>query len=192
MIQKILLLFVTLIFTSCSSIQINQVHSIDQETDFDTLAQKLANSSICQSFDINESIYVTDFVNQKNYTNQSELGFILSDALKVNLQKSSCSQTLKIKALNLSKYLYVDDNGFSMVTRKLSQLKEKNLQDNKKIIIGTYTISANQLLVFVKLIDLKTNDTLATSTAATPITYEILQLDGHEFKIEQDNRPFHL
>ncbi len=167
----------------------------EHATDFDQLAYDLVRNRFCNVFENDEQIYVADFVDQKNYNNKSELGFVLADAVKVNLQKRFCNKTLQIKTLDMSKYLIVNKNGFSMLTRKLSDLKENYIEDSKKILLGTYTITANQLIVFVRLVNLKEETTLISSSISVPITYEILQLNGHEFI--KDNKvkvtkPFHL
>lgn len=167
----------------------------EHATDFDRLAYDLIRNRLCNVFENDEQIYVADFVDQKNYNNKSELGFVLADAVKVNLQKRFCNKTLQIKSLDMSKFLIVNKNGFSMLTRKLSDLKENYIEENRKILLGTYTITANQLIVYVRLVNLKDETTLLSSSISVPITYEILQLNGHEFlkdNVANVKKPFHL
>lgn len=165
-----------------------------QLINFDTLTKNLATENICENLKENSTLYVTDFVHQKDYTNHSQLGFILSNALKVNLLDPSCSKNVSIKTLNLKKYLSVSQNGTKILTNKLDEMKVTQLEDDKQIAIGTYTITSNQLILFLKLVELKDSNTIATSSTTTQITNEILEIEGIDPKQEEIyiQKPFHL
>jgi hypothetical protein len=161
---------------------------------FDTLTNNLTTPDICKNLKNNSTLYVTDFVNQKNLQNNSQLGFILSNALKVNLMKKDCSTNISIKTFNLQKYLSVSKKGTSILTNNLDKMKTTSLEDDKQIAIGTYAITSNQLILFLKLVNLEDSNTVASSSTTTPITKEVLELEGVDMENEQPyiQKPFHL
>ena len=164
--------FIPLIFIGCDY---KQPQIIEQKTDFQSLVNKLI-FPICSKLDKNSTIYVTDYVNEKNLQNNSKLGFLLSNISKVALTK--CDKNIQIKELQLSNKLKMGPNGTKMLTRKIKDLKIKNLTDDKKILIGSYIISKKQLFIFTKLIDLKTANSIFTNSISTVLTNEIKELEG--------------
>ncbi|MCK5293882.1 MAG: hypothetical protein KAJ49_04470, partial [Arcobacteraceae bacterium] len=125
--------------------------------------------------------------------NISQLGFLLSNELKVNILKKSCSSNLSIKNLQLSKSLQIGKQGTRILTRNLKNLKTKNLKDDRQILVGTYMITKKQLILFLKLINLKDGNTIATSSIATIMTDEIKELDGINTNTDPIiYKPFHL
>lgn len=202
--QSFLAIFITIFLSGCFSLN-NIVNSDNKEnpTDFNYLTSHLIDdgfingflgSKICKKIKKDSNLYVTDFVNQGDLENKSQLGFVLSDALKVNLLNSGCVRKNSIKTFNLAKYPTINQNGIKMLTRELKKMKTKSIQDDKQILIGTYTITSKQLLLFLKLVSLETGDTIASSSTTTYITNEILELEGLPTK-ESDpyiEKPFHL
>jgi len=202
--KSLLVIFITLFLNGCFSVEnIINPNNKEDTTNFHELTSKLLEdgvnagffkSDICQKIKKESNLYVIDFVNQAKLENKSQLGFVLSNSLKVNLLNSQCVRKNSIKTLDLAKYPVMDQNGARMLTRELQKMKTKSIQDDKQILIGTYTITSKQLLLFLKLVDLETGDTIATSSTTTYITNEILNLEGIPTK-EADpiiNQPFHL
>jgi hypothetical protein len=179
------------LFTACLP-QLNP--SPNQTTNFEGITSQLTTSAICDKLNDNETLYITDFVNLKDYTNKSELGFILSNALKVNVLKRSCNSSVQIKAFNFTHHLSVGKSGVKMLSNNFASLKTKSIEDDKKVIAGTYTITSTQLILFLKLIDIQTGNTISSSQTSHRINDEILQLDGREPQNEQPyiRKPFHL
>jgi hypothetical protein len=183
------------LFTACIDMD-NLIYSKDKTrtTNFKKLTSKLIYGNICENIKNDSTLYVTDFVNQSDFQNKSQLGFVLSDSLKVNVLNYGCGKNVQIKTLNLAKYPTVSENGVKMLTRELKKMKAKQFQDDKQILLGTYTVTPNQLILFLKLVNLEDGNTIATSTSATYITNEILELEGIDTKEPMPNiqAPFHL
>ena len=164
--------FLFLIFTGC---EYKQIPISEQKTDFHLIIGKMI-SPICLSLKENATIYVTDYVNEKNLQNNSKLGFLLSNETKVALTK--CNKFIKIKELQLANKLKISPNGTKMLSRKLKELKIKYLTNNHKILIGTYIITKKQLIIFSKLINLENANTLIANSISIPLTNEIKELEG--------------
>ena len=164
-------IFIILFINNC----VLEQHSVfNQKTNFSNLAYELT-YPIYSKITPNSTIYITDFVNEKDFQNHSQLGFLLSNEVKV---KITTYNTIKVKELQLAKTLKIGKNGTKMLSRDLKELKIKNLADINKILIGSYMITKKQLILFLRLIDLKTSDTIIANSIATPLTNEILELEG--------------
>lgn len=97
-------------------------------------------------------VVVTDFVDLSSLKNSSKIGYILSNSIKnslINLYKVNVIES------EISKYFKLSQNGLRLLTRDIKNVKSTkyNVQE---AIVGTYTKTENELIIFVKLIDLKT------------------------------------
>ncbi len=119
-------------------------------------------------------LYVTDFVNVKDLENRSQLGFILSDELKTNITQDL---NWPIYQIEFSKYLKVGASGTKLLSRDISDLKYKNMDDNTYALVGTYAITQRQLLLYLKLINLKNGVILKSATKRLTLTDEIKNLE---------------
>jgi len=181
MLNKIYIFIFVFILNGCSSIfyKANDLINPSKGTDFSLISNKLS-VDICPSitsFQNNLDIYITDFVNISNLENASQLGFLLSNELKVAIL-SNCSRNLKIKELTLGKNIKIGKQGVKILSRDLSKLKAKTISQSGRIITGTYTITSQKLIIFIKVIELKTGNILYSKSTSTNITKEILELEG--------------
>lgn len=119
-------------------------------------------------------LYVTDFVNVKDLDNRSQLGFILSDELKTNITQDL---NWPIYQIEFAKYLKVRQTGTKLLSRKISDLKYKSMDDNTYALVGTYAITQRQLLIYLKLINLKNGVILKSATKRLTLTDEIKNLE---------------
>ena len=190
----VLISLIIILFSGCGVIKIfKKKGDHTKATNFNTLTKKLTTYSFCSKIKENNTLYITDFVNESNLENRSQLGFLLSNHLKVNILKDGCTKNVTIKTFNLANNLKIGKNGSKILSRELKELKVQNLEDDKQIIVGTYIITKKQLILFIKLIDLKSGNTVASESKATYITNEIKELEG----INTNNdpiiyTPFHL
>jgi len=168
-------LVIVILFSGC--ISMSNLPQKDRKTNFSLLSYKLA-SRVCENIKPNSTLYITDFVNESNFKNISQLGFLLSSELKVNILKSSCTTNVTVKNLQLSKTLKIGNHGTRILTRDFSNIKVKNIKDNNQMLVGTYMMTKNQFIVFLKLINLKDSSTISSSSVSTPITNEIKELEG--------------
>ena len=145
---------------------------------------------LCKEIHPGKILYLTDFVNESNLENRSNLGFTLANTLKVNILNKQCTQNNVIKSFELASNLKMGANGSKIFSRKIEELKIKNIEDDKQILVGSYVISSKQLIIYLKLINLKTGNIVGSSMTTTPLTYEIDQLEsGFNSTIQ---KPFHL
>jgi hypothetical protein len=174
------------IFTGCSLINSSQ-ESIKFKyfqstgiTNFNILTQNLLKDLAPTILDIKSKkriispLYVTDFVNIRNLKNRSQLGFILSDELKTNITQDL---NWPIYQIEFSKYLKVGASGTKLLSRDISDLKYKNMDENTYALVGTYAITQRQLLLYLKLINLNNGVILKSATKRLTLTDEIINLE---------------
>lgn len=183
----------TVFFTGCVPLPFKKAHSLNKTTNFKALTNQLASIKICKQIDRNSTIYLSDFVNEKDLQNPSQLGFLLSNNLKVSILRHSCTRNVHIKSFELAQTLRVNHSGMKILTRDLKKMKTTSIEDDKKILVGSYIFTQKQLILFLKLINLNDGNIIATNTISTPITNEIKDLEGIETNIEPPiYTPFHL
>ncbi|QKF74155.1 hypothetical protein AFAEC_2004 [Aliarcobacter faecis] len=120
-----------------------------------------------------EVVLVSDFVNLDKLQNRSQLGFLLSSMLKDKLS----SLNIVVKEIELGKEFELGKSGFNLLTREQEKILSKTVQ-SKYAAVGTYSITSKTLNVFIKLIDVRTGNILASSYERTNIDDEILGLEG--------------
>jgi len=189
--NNIFILFFIFVFNGCSLVP-SKPPVKDRITNFKLLTKKLS-TKICKKIKPNSSLYVTDFVNEANLKNSSKLGFLLSNNLKVHILQNSCTKNVSLKSLEMANSLQIGKHGSKILTRDIKKLKLKSLTDNRQVLVGTYILTQKQLIVYLKLINLKDANTIATSSTSTILTDEIKDLEG----LETSNgpiiyKPFHL
>lgn len=122
---------------------------------------------------LGEVVLVSDFVNLDKLQNKSELGFLLSNMLKDKLS----SLNIIVKEIELGEEFEIGKSGFNLLTREQEKILSKTVQ-SKYAAVGTYSITSKTLNVFIRLIDVKTGNILASSYGRTNIDDEILGLEG--------------
>lgn len=129
-------------------------------------------------------LYITDFVNLTQLDNKSQLGFLLSDELKTNVTQN-CNWP--IYQIEFTKYLKLGENGTKLLSRDTNDIKNKNINRNTYALVGTYSITQRQLIIYLKLINLKNGVIIKASTKRVTLTDEILNL---EHKPRNTKKPF--
>jgi TolB-like protein len=127
-------------------------------------------------------LYVTDFVNLESLSNRSKLGFILSDELKTNITQDL---NWPIYQIEFSKYLKVGQTGTKLLSRDATDLKYKSMDENTYALIGTYAITQRQLLLYLKLVNLKNGVILKSATKRLTLTDEITHLEKKKDEIQR-------
>lgn len=180
--MKIAKLFKTLIFsslvvffTACSSIPVPL--QVDyRATNYDALisdALKKASDKLAKLSKSKEVVLVTDFVNVDDLENRSKLGFLLSSTLK---DKLNANHGLTVREVEMSQNLKMGSQGLTLLSRDLSQL-DPNLYDENYAVVGTYTLTQRQLIVFIKIIDIYNGHVIATTSNKARMTKEMQELD---------------
>lgn len=149
------------------------------QTDFGRLSSNVVND-VCKNIskdELDKDFYVVDFVNIDNLENNSQLGFVLSNQLKSDLLRNC--KGITIKELELGKNIQLGRNGSKILTRELDEIKSKVVDENSNLVIGTYAITSENLMIFVKVVDLATGIIKSSSTVNTSLTQEIMGLEGY-------------
>ena len=169
--------FVILFLSSCSHKDL-----INGTNDFHSLVSQLVDDSakkIKKHTMIDDIVLVSDFVNLDKLENRSELGFLLSDILKDRL----VSLNILVREVELGKEFEFGPSGFNLLTRDQSKIVSKKVIEERYAVVGTYSITSRSLNLFIKLIDIRTGNILASSYERTGIDEEILQLEGTDQRV---------
>lgn len=165
-----------LIKDNTDSFKFKYLHSTSV-TDFDNLTENLLNqlcSTIQEPRISSKPIYVVDFVNLQELENHSELGFLLSDELKTHVTQK-CN--IPVYALEYAKYLKIGANGTKLLSRNINELSNTKIKQTAYALVGTYAFTQRQLILYLKLIDLKNGIILKSATHKTTLTDEIINLE---------------
>lgn len=176
--------FLMIFLSSCA-----YKNPINGSNNFQSLISKIVDDSaikIKRHTGLGEVVLVSDFVNLDKLKNKSQLGFLLSSMLKNKLS----SLNIIVKEIELGKEFELGSTGFNLLTREQEKILSKTVQSNYAVV-GTYSITSKTLNVFIRLIDVKTGNILASSYGRTDIDDEILGLEGLlEKKSPPPQRPF--
>ncbi|WP_164971036.1 FlgO family outer membrane protein [Halarcobacter mediterraneus] len=118
-------------------------------------------------------VLVSDFVNLDRLENRSKLGFLLSE----NLKDSLINKDIIVRQVELSENFTYGQHGLNLLTREQKEIVNKNVKE-KFAVVGTYTITTQSLIVFIKLLDVTNGNILAAANSSTSVDEEITQLEG--------------
>lgn len=201
----LLSILIIFIFTSCSSIytkyskKIKSYFSSSNSSDYLIITRELT-ENLCEKINQDSVIYITDYVDEENLKNKSKLGFLLASQTKVNVLNEDCTSNVKIQDLQLAKNLKISKNGSRILSRDINEIKVKNLQDDKQILVGSYILTQNEIIFFLKLMNLKTGNIIASTTTSRVLSEEFRNLQNikthkkkeKEQKEKQIYTPLHL
>lgn len=194
--KRVLKLGLTSIFlifslSSCSKVINELAHkspdnhkNITGANNFNSLINSLVKKSMSKlrsNLGADEVVLVSDFVNLDRLKNRSQLGFLLADHLKDSL----LNQDIIVRQVELGQNFEYGKHGFNVLTRDQNGINKKYVDNANYAFVGTYTITTQNLIVFVKLIDIKTGNILSSSNARTSVDSEIIELEGYETTIRQ-------
>lgn len=183
-LKNLIFLLITITFTACSvSIPEYKTKFEYANTDYDKLISNLlrkASNQIFPNMKKDEVLLVSNFSELVTLNSNTKLSFILTDMLKTKLV-SQYSYT--IREVELSKQFRLGEEGFKILTRDADKINN-TITKARYAVVGTYTLTKNQLLLFLKLIDIRNGSVLASSTQSTDLTQEIIDSNS----ITLDNR----
>jgi len=119
--------------------------------DYSQLAKE-ATAAIFKKMDKPKMLIVTDFVDVTSLDNHTKLGYVLSNNMKDILINE---YNIAVVEAEVSKYFKISGNGLKILSRDIKKLRSTNFEV-KYAVVGTYAYTANEFVVFVKLIDLET------------------------------------
>jgi hypothetical protein len=144
--------------------------------DYDVNYMNLADEAVDRLFETSKvepkGFIVTDFVDLTSLQNYSKLGYILSNSIKNSLiQKYNA----KVVEAEISKYFEISGNGLRILSRDIKLLRTDTFEISRAVV-GTYTYTDEEIIIFVKLIDLKTGIIEGSYAKKLPMTCELMYL----------------
>jgi len=119
--------------------------------DYNSVCDEAVNSMLSK-IELPKKIIVTDFVDITSLENKRKLGYVLSNSIKNSLINKYNTDVVEVE---VSKYFKISGNGVKILSRDVDKLRSTNF-DVRYAIVGTYTHTNSELIIFTKLIDLKT------------------------------------
>jgi len=185
-IKQISLLLLVTLFTACSIPSMRYDTEL-LNTNYDQIVSTLlkrASYQIFPNMTMNEVLIVPNFAETTTLKSNTRLSFILSDMLK-NKLVSKYSYT--VREIELSKNFRFGEEGFKVLTRDSSAINDSIIKA-RYAVVGTYTITKNQLLLFLKFINIRDGLILASSSYSANLTQEIQK--SNEIVIEKSTFSF--
>lgn len=147
-LPKILVLFTSLFFASCSTVSDPEIAFFENsyKKDFDSIAK-----DFCPLIK-NKTIVVTDIVDIQKFVPNKE-GIFLSEYLKNSLINKCNSKIIQVE---FSKHFKISNKGLRILTRNTDELRKKNV-NTYLIITGTYKKTEEKVILFIRLINYKTS-----------------------------------
>ena len=166
-----LITIIMVLFSACSIPTLRYNHEL-KNTNYDEIISKLLQKASYQIFPnmtMDEVLIVPNFAETTTLKSNTRLSFILSDTLK-NKLVSKYSYT--VREIELSKNFRFGEEGFKVLTRNSKNINN-TIINARYAVVGTYTITKNQLLLYLKFINIRDGLILAASSYSTNLTQEI-------------------
>ena len=160
-LKKLILILTIILYTGCSVPEFQYDHEI-RATNYDEIVSTLL-----------KKLLVSNFADNFTLKSDTKLSFVLTDLLK---NKLVSKYNYTIREIELSKRFRFGQEGFKVLTRDVKSINN-SVNRARYAIVGTYTITKNQLILFVKMIDVKNGNILASSSHTTRLTQEITHLN---------------
>ncbi len=173
--KNIILSITLVLFTACSYPQFSNQFEF-QTTNYDEIVLELldkASNQIFPHIKKDEVLLVSNFAETTTLRSDTKLSFVLSDMLK---DKLVSKYNYTIREIELSKKFRLGEEGFKVLTRDAKNINNSVIQA-RYAVVGTYTFTKNQILLFLKLINIRDGHVLASSTYSTDLTQEMIDLN---------------
>ncbi len=110
-------------------------------------------------------IIVTEFVDLTSLNNSTKLGYVLSNSIKDSLINN---KKVSVIESEVSKYFKLSNNGLKILSRDITKIKSTSF-NVQKAVVGTYTYTKSELVIFVKLVNLETGIIEGSYTKTLPM-----------------------
>jgi len=140
--------------------------------DYVSLADEAVDSLFATADVEPNDFIVTDFVDLTSLQNYSKLGYILSNSIKNSL---IAKYKARVVEAEVSKYFEISGNGLRVLSRDIKMLRTDNFELSRGVV-GTYTYTDEEIVIFVKLIDLKTGIIEGSYAKKLPMNCEMMYL----------------
>jgi len=174
-LKQLIVVLLTLIFSGC----IYPNNYINNSVNFAKLSSSLVtqlDQPIKQYVIPSQTaVLVSDFVNLNTLTtNNSQLGFLLADLVKNDL---ITKYHLAIKEVKLSRNFILGKSGFKILSNKANEV-DNTITSANYALVGTYTFTNEQIIISLKIIDIRTGLLVGSAITKNIITNEIKQLES--------------
>jgi len=166
-----LIAIIMMLFTACSIPSLRYNAEL-KNTNYDEIISNLLEKASYQIFPnmkMDEVLIVPNFAETTTLKSNTRLSFILSDTLK-NRLVSKYSYT--VREIELSRNFRFGEEGFKVLTRNSKNINNTVI-NSRYAVVGTYTVTKNQLLLFLKFINIRNGLILASSSYSADLTQEI-------------------
>jgi TolB-like protein len=169
----ILVLFV-LIFSGCIYPNNYINNSVNFSTISNNLIQQLDKPIKQYIIPSDTPILVSDFVNLDTLNTNSKLGFLLADLVKNDLIRT---YGISVREVKLSQNFILGKSGFKILSNKVSQVNNQ-ITDAAYALVGTYTFTNQQIIISLKIVDVRTGLLIGSAITKNILTSEIIELDS--------------
>ncbi len=119
-----------------------------------------------------KEIIVTEFVDLTSLENPSKFGYVLSNSIKNSLINDLDTEVIEAE---VAKYFKISGNGLKLLSRDIDNIRTDNL-NVQHAVVGTYTYTETETVVFVKLVNLATGIIEGSYSKTLPMNCAMLQL----------------
>lgn len=182
--KSIIIFILALFFIGCSAVQYTPrdnttytrtyspsnggYNSSDKKSEIMIHYSALSNEAVKSIFSkskVPDKIIVTEFVNLTSLNNNTRLGYVLSNSIKDSLINTYRASVIEAE---VSKYFKLSNNGLKILSRNINNIKTTSF-NVEKAVVGTYTYTDSELVIFVKLVNLKTGIIEGSYSKALPM-----------------------
>ncbi len=129
--------------------------------------------SVFQTIDtVPQKVLVTDFVDLTSLNNFSRLGYVFSNSIKNSLIHK---YNVNVIEAEVSKYFKISGNGLKILSRNVDNMRTQTF-DVTRVVVGTYTYTDEEIVFFVKLINLESGIIEGSYAKKLPMTCEMMYL----------------
>ncbi|MBN2894978.1 MAG: hypothetical protein JXK05_03680 [Campylobacterales bacterium] len=144
----------------------------DVPVDYIALAHEAIDAMFKTIGTVPTKVLVTDFVDLTSLENFSQLGYVFSNSVKNALIHQ---YNINVIEAEVSKYFKISGNGLKILSRDVNTIRTQSFDVNRAVV-GTYTYSDEEIIIFVKLIDLETGIIEGSFAKKLPMNCEMMHL----------------
>lgn len=119
-----------------------------------------------------DRVLVTDFVDLTSLNNQSKFGYVLSNNIKNAVINT---KNVGVVEAEVSKYFKISGNGLKVLSRDVETIRADRIKV-QNALVGTYTYTEKEVVVFVKLIDLQTGEIKGSYSRTLPMNCAMMMM----------------
>lgn len=143
---------------------------------------KKASNQMFPNMNKEEILLVSNFSEVVSMNSDTRLSFLLTDILKTKLV---ANYSYTIREVQLAKTFKLGKDGFKVLTRDGDEINNR-IKKARYAIVGTYTLTKNQLILFLKMINIRDGSVLAASSHSVELTQEII--DDEQTNLRLNNK----